>query len=255
MKLILFVFAFFSLAEARSTQQKASDFFNWLNKNEKLFVDCQIQKTNDEITLCDHTKVSYSEVKKLFALSSGELIKEFNKKNIQVEVVSDSNELKNKTFKKVSSLHGLYLPDENKIIVRSGATTGVLIHEYLHFKQSTNQEKIDGHIYKGEKNKLRNEIESDLDQMMVEIKSLEQKKDKQKLNLKASEFIQLNNFMVDFGKWQDLIDERSLFLLFLKFEKDFSIPKADIELAQKNLKFICNRKDLKFKLSTAECEL
>jgi hypothetical protein len=266
MKIIFIILSFCLNAQAETTEQKASQFFDWLNRNEKLFIDCEIKKENDQITLCDQTQVSYSDLKKLFSLNQKELIQVLKKKNIQVEVICESknsisqdskesclSESSSITFKKVSSLHGLYVPDQNKIIIRSQATNGTLLHEYLHYEQSQNKNKIDGHIYKTEKNKLRQQIEADLDQLILEIKKLEINKEKEKIKSKVDQFMKLNNFMLAFGQWQDLIDERSLFLLFLKFEKDFSIQKSDIDLARKNLKFICQRKDFKFPLSKNEC--
>jgi hypothetical protein len=253
-------------AQAETVHAKAEKFFSWLQKNEKSFVDCPLKKTNQHIRLCDGTKVSYPELKILFLKNKIEIIDWLRQKKIQVELICDpkstadevesshcSQESTNSTFKNVTGLHGLYLPDENKILARSTATVGTLIHEYIHALQSNSKEKIDGHIYKSEKNKLRREIEAELDRRLIEIKQLELKKDKVELNQKAVEFIKLNDYMMAFSPWQDLIDERSLFLLYIKYSKDFNIPQSDIDLALKNMKFICNRKELKDKLPSAEC--
>ena len=251
-------------AFSKPVDQKAEEFFSWLNQNEKLFIECKIQKTDDVITLCDNTKISYKEIKDLFSKSVLNIIAELKKKDIIVDVVCHSEaptksdgltcitDTTNKTFKSVSSLHGLYLPDEKKILIRSNATPGTLIHEYMHHLQSINTEKIAGRIYKSEKNKLRHEIQKDLDAIIAEVTRLEKSGNKPKAKEKVDQFMKTNNYMFGFSKWQDLIDERSLFLLFEKFEKDFQISDADMQLVNKNIKFICDRKDYSEKLS--ECK-
>ncbi len=251
-------------ASTKSVDQKAEEFFAWLNKNEKQFIECKIQKNDDVITLCDHTKVSYKELKDLFTKSAEDITTELKKKDITVDVichgetsVKENNQTcitdtSNKTFKNVSSLHGLYLPDEKRILIRSNATPGTLIHEYIHHLQSINTEKIAGRIYKSEKNKLRQEIQKDLDALIAEVTQLEKSGNSAKAKEKVNQFMKTNNYMFNFSKWQDLIDERSLFLLFKKFEKDFQISEADMQLVNKNIKFICDRKDYLEKL--AECK-
>lgn len=268
MSFFLGLIFFFQFTQAADLSQKAEDFFSWLSRNEKYFADCKLEKKGDLIFLCDGTQVSHAELKKLFAKNISQITSELKQKKIQIEVICNSeksnrefenisclNESSNKTFKKVASLHGLYLPDENKIVIRNSATRGTLIHEYIHSLQTLNQVKIDEHIYKSEKNQLRKEIEKELDQLLSEVKKLEQEKKQEEVKQKVAQFMKLNDFMLAFSKWQDLIDERSLFLLYIKYEKDFNIEKADIELAKKNLKFICNRKDLVGVLSQAECSL
>lgn len=255
----LFSIAVFS----KTVNQKAEDFFSWLNKNEKLFISCKIQKNGDDIILCDNTKVSYKEIKDLFRKPVEDIIANLKKKDITVEILCLSepannekalpcvSETANKTFKNVSSLHGLYLPDEKKILIRSNATAGILIHEYIHHLQSINTEKIFDRVYKKEKNILRQEIQKELEITISEVTNLERSGNKAKAKEKVDQFIKTNEYMFKFSKWQDLIDERSLFLLFKKFEKDFQISEADIQFTNKNIKFICDRKDYSEKLS--EC--
>ncbi len=252
--------------QAKQVSAKAEEFFAWLNENEINFSKCIIEKNGDVITLCDQTKVSYKELKSLFSKTNPEIISSLQEKKISVEVVCDdkseqllTSQLKcnqtteNPMMKKVTGLHGLYLPSENKIYIKSTATNGIIIHEFLHYLQTLNKEKVYGKIYKAEKNQLRIEIEKRLDELIEEIKIIEGKKEKKSLKPKLAQFMKLNGYMIEFGKWQDLIDERSLFLLYKKFEKDFNIGREDMQLIQKNLQFICQRKDLKEKLSAAEC--
>ena len=256
----LLSFFILTLAQAQTTDQKAEKFFAWLAESEKTFTDCRIQKKGDVITMCDNTQVSFNELKNLFSKNTAELISELKKKKIRVEIVCDTvligapciPESTNSTFKKVSGMHGLYVPGENKIYIRSTATPGVIIHEYLHSLQTKNKEKINGRVYKTEKNELRKEIETNLDDLMAEIKSLEQKKEKTKLNTKVTEFVKLNSHMLAFSKWQDLIDERSIFQLFISQQKELGVGDVDLKLAKKNMKFICERRDLK--LSDSDCK-
>ncbi|MBC7741505.1 MAG: hypothetical protein H7061_04880 [Bdellovibrionaceae bacterium] len=253
-------------SQTQSIEQKADQFFSWLNENESTFTNCKIEKKGDQIILCDQTKVSYKELSQLFKKNTSQIITDLKKRKLEVEVVCDNkssgaqktelpcvNEVSNPSFKKVSSLHGLYVPEENKIYIKSSASVGVIIHEYLHYLQTQNLDKVNGHIYKGEKNELKKQIEKALDQLMTQIKQLEKENKKLQLKTPLQRFIKLNDYLIAFGKWQDLIDERSLFLLFTEYQKDFAISKEDMALVQKNISFICSRKDLKGKLSKKEC--
>ncbi len=251
-------------AQTEAVLKKGQAFFQWLEKNESGFAKCKIENKDDQIQLCDGTLVSFQELKKLFSTSTDELLKSIKAKGVDVEIICSTEKsagdfLKNdcasestdKTFKKVSSLHGLYVDEANKIFIRSSATKGTLIHEYLHFLQSKNAQKIDGHIYKKEKNLLKKQINTELDRIEADLKQAEQKKQSEVLKAKVAEFMKVNDLMLAFSKWQDLIDERSLFLLFVKYEKDFQIPKEDMDLVHKNLNFVCKRTD--YKSALPEC--
>lgn len=251
-------------AQTEAVLQKGQTFFQWLEKNEASFINCKIEKQADQIKLCDGTLVSFEEMKKFFAITPEELLKLIKAKGVSVDIICNPDksagdflksvciaEGTDKTFKKVSALHGLYVDEANKIFIRNSASKGVLIHEYLHFLQSKSTQKIDGHVYKQEKNELKKQINTELDRIESEVKQAEQKKQPEVLKAKVAEFMKVNDLMLTFSKWQDLIDERSLFLLFVKYEKDFQIPKEDMDLVHKNLNFICKRKD--YKSTLPEC--
>lgn len=259
--LVLILLSLSALADTNGVLKKGQDFFSWLESKESFFAACKIEKKEDQIQMCDGTQVSYSELKKFFEGPAQETLKAIKEKGVTIEVICAVDKVEgdfakteclsestDKTFKKVSSLHGLYVADTNKIYIRSSATKGALIHEYLHFLQAKNTNKVDGHIYKTEKNELKKSINLELDRIEAEVKKAEQSKQSLVLKEKVAEFMKVNDLMLAFGKWQDLIDERSLFLLFVQFENDFKIQKADMNLVQKNLGFICNRKDYKSKL-------
>lgn len=255
-----------AFAQLEAVLKKGEAFFQWLNKNEAFFIQCKIEKSTEQIKLCDGTLVSYEELKTLFSLHSADLLKFIQAKGVEVDIICDTNkktgdfklskcfdESSDNTFKKVTTLHGLYVDEAKKIFIRSSATKGTLIHEYLHFLQSKNTQKIDGHIYKQEKNDLKKEMNTQLDLLESEVKLAEKNKQPEVLKAKIAEFMKVNDLMLAFSKWQDLIDERSLFLLFVKYEKDFQIPKEDMDLVRKNLNFICKRKD--YKSALPECSL
>lgn len=256
-----------AFAQTEAVLKKGQSFFGWLESKESFFIDCKIEKKDDLIQLCDGMQISYQELKKLFSSSADEVLKALKDKGTQVEIICDTNktsdfakkmgdftkneclaESSDKTFKKVSSLHGLYVEEVNKIFIRSSASKATLIHEYLHFLQSKNSNKVDGHLYKAEKNQLKQNINHELDRIEAQLKEAEKNKQTTVLKEKVAEFMKVNDLMLAFGKWQDLIDERSLFLLFVQFEKDFHIPQSDVDLIHKNLGFICHRKDYKSKL-------
>lgn len=251
-------------AQTEAVLRKGQAFFQWLEKNEAGFAHCKIEKKDDQVQLCDGTLVPYQQLKNLFSVNADELLKNIKAKGINVEIICSAEkstgdfiknecvaESSDKTFKKVSALHGLYVDEANKIFIRSSATKGTLIHEYLHFLQSKNDQKIDGHVYKQEKNQLKKQINTELDRIEAELKQAEQKKQPEVLKAKVAEFMKVNDLMLAFSKWQDLIDERSLFLLFVKYEKDFQIPKEDMDLVHKNLNFVCKRTD--YKSALPEC--
>lgn len=269
--LLLFVYSALAVlvlntasAETEAVLQKGHSFFQWLDKNEDQFINCKIEKKADQIQLCDGVLVSYSEIKSLFSLKPDELLNTIKAKGLLVEIICSVEknngdfvktdcvaESSNKIFKKVSSLHGLFVAEDNKIFIRSSATKGTLIHEYLHFLQSKNTQKIDGRNYRLSKLDLKNQINSELDRIEAEVKMAEKNKQSDVLKVKIAEFMKVNDLMLAFSKWQDLIDERSLFLLYVKYEKDFQIPKEDMDLVHKNLNFVCKRKD--FKSALPEC--
>lgn len=268
-KKLIVAFICFSIpafAQAEAVLQKGQAFFQWLDKNEAAFASCKIEKNEDQIMLCDGTLASYAQLKKFFAMPPEDLLKLIKEKGVAIEIICGTENSKgdftksecvpessDKTFKKVSSLHGLYVAETNKIFIRSSTTKGALIHEYLHFLQSKNTQKVDGRVYKQEKNELKKEINQELDRIEAEVKLAEKKKQSELLKSKVAEFMKINDLMLAFSKWQDLIDERSLFLLFVKYEKDFQISKEDMDLVRKNLNFVCRRKD--YKSTLPECSL
>lgn len=76
---------------------------------------------------------------------------------------------------------------------------------------------------------------------------------KKPLSNEREQFMKASNDLRSFAKWQDLIDERNIFLLYLKFGKDFGASEEDIALAKKNMGFICANDKIKPLLPESDC--
>lgn len=265
LKITILLSMFFSFSlRAAPVLRESQDFLDWLEKNKQQFANCTIEKDESTVYLCDHTEVDLVAIQKMFKLSLGALISQIQKLNVQVRYICDEKETKKNSkklcakddlsqkFKKMSQLHGLYVQDQKTILLNRKSSKAVLIHEYVHHLQSESKVKVAGRHYKAERNQLQIKINDELDRLMLEIAELEKKKDKPALMAKANEFIQLNDVFLKLGKWQDYIDERSIFSLFLKNQKKFNLPVEDLELVKKNMRAICNRSDLK-DFSVPEC--
>jgi len=177
-----------------------------------------------------------------------------------------SQKVRTPCLKKVGSLHGLYVARDNTIYIRSRATVGVIIHEYIHYLQSKNTQPVLGHQYKIEKNKVIDQLNTVLDEMVAEIKQIAKTAQDSKLSQAGTDekthqmkaltqnFLRLNDQLMQFSRWQDLIDEREVFKLFIANEKDWKIAQADMDLVKKNMGFICQRKDLLNVIADQECK-
>lgn len=249
----------------KSAVQNSDDFFNWLNTNEKHFTQCQITEEGDFYKLCDETLVNKAELKKLFKLSPSELVKELKSKNAKIEILCDNKGTQpfgsvcvksstQKSFEKLSHLHGQYLPEQDLILIKSTASTGSLIHEYIHRLQSQNQRPIKGVVYKQKRKQIQAGLVKLMDDKIALIQVLEKNKNMQEIQKHLPEFSAAANQMHKFSPWQDLIDERSIFLLFIKYQKDLGVDQADLELAKKNMGFICQRKEWQNKLPKDQCD-
>lgn len=201
-------------------------------------------------------------------LARVDLLKWINKKGIKTKILCDPSkgtidrfkdrctvEMGERVFQSVTSLHGKYSPEENTIFIRSSASQGSLIHEYLHSLQSSNQNKIFGKKYKRERNLIQQKLVKFMDEITAEIQILERHNSKNVtlIQAKLKEFMLASEMLRNFGNWQDLIDERNLFLLYIQFGKEFGAEPEDIELAKKNMGFICNNPKLKTALPFEEC--
>jgi hypothetical protein len=244
--------------------KKAEQFLSWLNDHKKEFAGCSPQTKQDQIQLCDGTKFSVSEFKSLFKMTPEELISYVKKQNIKIEIYckeGNKNTFKNwcltnnnrKFFKEVTSLHGQYLPNENTIALHSDSNLGSLIHEYLHYMQYQNKNPVYEHIYKQERIEIQNDIVKAFDVLIEEVQSLEKQKKTEELKPLIKYATTFSSLLMKFGFWQKLIDERNLFLTYIKYSKEFNIADEDIALAKKNMGFLCHDKELKDILDKSEC--
>lgn len=159
------------------------------------------------------------------------------------------------SFSKLTSLHGQYLPDEDVILLRSGSSPGCLIHEYIHSLQSKSSELLDGRAYKKNRNAVQKALVQVMDEKIELIRWLEANGKKSKVKEQLPEFMAVNTKLQEFAPWQDLIDERGIFLLYLKYGREFGVGEEDIKLARKNMGFICKSRRWKGKLPKEQCQL
>jgi|GEM_PF-2260292 len=227
-------FIFSLLLTLLACADSTDDFFTWLESNKEYFKTCKPVELSDSYELCDKTKVSKQELSELFKLSHNEIIKYFVSKGIKVDIVDSQD-------KRLGNLFGKYLPLENKILVRNSASPGVLIHEYIHHLQLENQNEIFGKKYKFERSNLQAQLVEEIDQAILKSKETTDPEQSKKLIEVVSKASQK---LMSFGYWQDLIDERNIFLLYINYGKKFDAKDDDLALARKNMSFICQREKL-----------
>lgn len=262
-KLLITLFILFSTQCFSSDLLKElTNFHSWLVEHESELARCETTRSADLILLCDKTEVSIKELKSLFAMSESELVKFIKNKGINLEIYcSDKGaftpyckkDIKRKMFKSHYYLQGQFLGRENTILLKSDALKGSLIHEYIHYLEFNNKNKIWGKRYKAQRVALEKRVIARMDAIILKVKKEEAVlKKRGKLPAILKEMLALSKGLQGFSKWQDLIDERNIFLLYLKWGDLFGVTPKDVELAKKNMGFICKRNDIRG-LSPFQC--
>jgi hypothetical protein len=230
------------------------------------FARCRPKEDGNTFVLCDGTIVQKDELRSLFKKAPSDLIKFANLNGITVQVLckdSKRNHFRswcvknegNAFFKEVTSLHGLYVPNENKIVLHSDAYPGSFIHELLHYRQYMNDRPVFGRVYKAERVKIQNSLVKSMDEIIALVKTLEAQGKIAEAKAWLPLAMELGEQMMAFSIWQKLIDERNLFLLYIDFGKEFGVSVDDVALAKKNINFICADKKMKDILVGGECAL
>ena len=243
-------------------------FQTWLTANEVSFLNCEVKKVGDAFVLCDNTEIPAAELRELFRLEAAALVNTLQKKGAKIEILCDANvpkanfaevctaASKREAFKKLTHLHGQYLPEDDVILVRSSSSRGSLIHEYLHRYQSKNTKPVFGKIYKAERNRLQRELVRAMDATIAQVQALEKAGKKKEALPLLPDFMGISDLMQNFGPWQDLIDERGIFVLYLKYGQELGVSAQDLALARKNMGFICKSKTWGEKLAqNPHCKL
>lgn len=246
--------------------QAADEFLGWLSANEKAFAACDVQKKGKTYVLCDGTVLEQSVLKKLFALTPELLVAAIQEKGAKIELLCDvltpqatfaavcQTESTRAQFQKMGTLHGQYLPQEDTILIKSSASKGSLIHEYVHREQTLNQNLLFGKVYKASRNAIQKDLVAYMDQKIIEISQLEAKNKQSEIKKHLPDFMAASDALQKFSPWQDLIDERSIFRLYIKYGKEFGIAKEDLALAEKNMGSICQRPEWQGKLPKNQCK-
>lgn len=247
---------------------RGEEFLKWAQTNEAFFAQCLPTKEKGDYVLCDQTRISESEIKTLFKKKPAQLVEFMRSKNIKLDIICGkstknlfqnwcSSESSSKSLlKDISSLHGQYMPSENKIVIQSTAYKGSFIHEYLHYLQSQNQNLVFQKKYKSERNDIQKKIESEFNRIISESTELQKDPVKNKEALKGliGQATKLSDLLMKMGFYQKIIDERNLFQLYIKYGAEIGIESEDIALAKKNIGFLCQSKDVKDILPETECK-
>ena len=197
-------------------------------------------------------------------MQPAELVDFIKNKNIKLEIMCKedsgttfknwcSTEFSRKFFKEVTSLHGQYIPNENTIALAGDSNFGSLIHEYIHYLQYQNTNKVFDHIYKKERIDVQNDIIKGFDTIIADVQILEKQKNKEAAKPLLKYVLSFSDILQKFGFWQKLIDERNIFLVYTKFSKELGIASEDVALAKKNIGFLCKDEKIKSLLSKEEC--
>ncbi len=247
-------------------KQQTLSFTQWLTKHQLQLGNCVPTEKDGNYHLCDGTTVNKKELKNLFSKSEDQLVTFLKAKKIAVEIFCKDSSLKmpfqkhcaknqkRKSFQKISYLHGQYKPLENTILLHSSASKGSLVHEYIHYQQYQNKNRFQGKRYKYERIQLQKQLIAQMDRIIAVV-SAKEKAGVSPSQLKPLllEAVQISNLMKGFSKWQDLIDERGIFQLYINFGAQFGASDEDIALAKKNMRFICKRNDLKKIIPRTQC--
>ena len=272
MKPLLFLLLSFPILSAaltdvsvyKNTLDKSDIFLAWLEGHKAEFAKCIPEKNETTVTLCDRTEINIKDAQKLFEMKPEELIAFINTEKIKLEILckSDrsptfnkwcSSQLNRAFFKEVSSLHGQYIPNENTIAINSDSNPGSLVHEYFHYRQFKNKNKVFGKVYKHDRIEIQNSVVKAFDLLIADVQELEKAKKPNEAKALLKYATGLSDVLMKFGFWQKLIDERNLFLVYVNFQKDLGIAAEDVGLAKKNIGFLCNDKELKNLLNKEEC--
>jgi hypothetical protein len=264
--LVLISLFTFTTSLATTTLEEAAQFFGWLEEHAKEFAQCEPRLEGGDYVLCDNTKVAKADLKKWFAMSAKDLIAEIRTKGLKVELICDEkstapalgNECvkagKDSLFSEISSLHGKYLPEEKSILIRNSATPGSLVHESIHSLQANNDQPVYGKVYKKTRITIQRHMTELMDKKIAVVQKLEKEGKKAEAKTHVDEFMIASQIVRGFAPWQDLIDERGIFLLYLKYGKEFGATDADLALAKKNMHFICKNPKLTKLLPKKQCD-
>jgi hypothetical protein len=246
--------------------EKAIQYFDWLENHTAYFAQCKPVRNGEYYELCDKTRVIRNELQLLFSKKPAELLSWIRGQGLRVEVLCDSSksdqdafaegcqsQSARKGFAELSALHGKYLPEEKTVLIRSSASPGSLIHEYLHSRQANNQNAVFGKVYKATRLQIQLGLTQTMDEQIEIVKRLDASGRGQEAIGHVKVFNIASELMRSFGPWQDLIDERSIFQLYLSYGSEFGARKEDLDLARKNMGFICRNPKLKEVLSSEQC--
>ncbi|MBI3543163.1 MAG: hypothetical protein HY075_07810 [Deltaproteobacteria bacterium] len=260
-----------SAAETDPTLKTFDDalvFFKWLESHAEGFGHCKVDKAGKGFVLCDGTEVDAAELRELLALAPDKLVARLKDKGLTVDVLCEtkpprpapfhafcSSKLDHKMFAQTTALHGEYLPGEKRILLREGSSVGTAVHEYLHSLEEANANPIYGKVYKKERLAVQAALTKVMDAKIAEVHAIEKSKDRTKLSVLLKEFSAASDLMRGMARWQDFIDERSLFLLYLRHGKELGVSKEDEELARKNIGFVCKNPGLRKYVTDDQCAL
>ena len=258
--LILSIISFCNPVLSNDVIEESKNFLVWLESHRGDIEKCTPVKVSNGYQLCDNTFISKEQLVKLNKMTAEEVVHFIKNENISLKVFCkpDSNMgnfqkycIKNEqnAAQKNAKLQGQFHPETNTIEIQSDAYIGSLIHEYIHYLQYKNENLVFGKRYKFERAQIQQALIKLMDSSTIEVEKYLKEKDDANAKMHIAKVLQASEQLMQYSRWQDLIDEKNIFLLYQNLGHEFGIRDEDIALANKNIGFICKR----FKLPSIQC--
>ncbi|NOT80429.1 MAG: tetratricopeptide repeat protein [Bacteriovoracaceae bacterium] len=260
--LILTIIGFCNPVLSNDVIEQSKTFLVWLESHRADIEKCTPTIVSNGYQLCDNTFINKELLIKLYKMTAEELVNFIKSENISIKVFCmPDNKLGNfqkfcipneqNEAQKNAKLQGQFHPDTNTIDIQSDAYIGSLIHEYIHYLQYKNENIFFGKRYKFERAQIQQALIKLMDTSTIEVEKYLKEKDDANAKIHVAKVLQASEQLMQYSPWQDLIDERNIFLLYKNLGQEFGVSDEDIALATKNMGFICKR----FKLPGDQCAI
>lgn len=237
-------------SSAQTAINESRVFKKWLTENSATFATCRPELKESSIHLCDGTQIPLAEAQKLFRMKTKEAVAYVKSNKIKLEILCTEkttgdlhpfcqSKVSKKTFQEFGFLHGQFDAKTSTIFLRSDASHGSLIHELFHSKQFENKTPVLGRIYKKERLRIEGALNSAFDLILKEVQKAESSGYLPLATAMIPIAQELTSELASYSKWQMLIDEWNIFLTYKLYPVVLGIHEKDVELAKKNIAFIC----------------
>jgi tetratricopeptide (TPR) repeat protein len=234
---------------------QSKNFLAWLLSHKAELEKCIPTKINNGYQLCDNTFINKDLLIRLFKMSADEMVIFLKNENISLKVFCRPDNKagifqkycipnEQNSAQKNAKLQGQFHPETNTIDIQSDAYIGSLVHEYIHYLQYKNENMVFGKRYKFERSQIQQSLIKIMDASTGEVEKFLKAKDDVNAKIHIANTLLASDQLLQYSPWQDLIDEKNIFLLYKNFGIEFGVKDEDIALADKNMGFICKRFNL-----------